>query len=170
MPARFGSVIQSTCCSARRNNSASIGIAGLDYLLGSVIRLIVLYALPIGLTRRQHGRGLGLLLAAALPLFRSPHYLHTWELPLDPTASAVNAFLHTLGFVGVVLLVDRMAAQAKRIRVLGDFIRVCMFCKRAGDDQQQWKPLERYISERTNSTFSHGICPACAEREYGYVE
>ena len=145
-------------------------IAGLDYLLGPEIRLIVLYALPIGLAAWQHGRALGLALAVAVPLFRLSHYLHTWELPLDPTTSAVNALLHIAGFVGIVLLVDRMATQAQRIRVLEEFIRVCMFCKRVGNDQQQWQLLERYISERTDSQFSHGICPECAEREYGYVE
>ena len=57
-----------------------LAIAGLDYLFGPEIRLIVLYALPIGLAAWQHGRELGLALAVAIPLFRLSH----WKMASDP--------------------------------------------------------------------------------------
>lgn len=147
-----------------------LAIAALDYLFGPEIRLIVLYAAPIGIVAWQHGRGWGFALAVAIPLLRLSHFLHTWELPLSPSVAAINAVLHAVGFAGVVLVVHRLAVQSERVRLLEEFIHVCMFCKHVLEDQQPVSSLERYISERTDSQFSHGICPACAEREYGYVE
>jgi hypothetical protein len=32
------------------------------------------------------------------------------------------------------------------------------------DDQGYWKGLERYIKENSEATFSHGLCPECAEK------
>ena len=144
--------------------------ATVEYLLGPEIRLIALYAVPIGIAAWQRGRLWGLALAVAVPLLRLSHLLHTWEIPLSPAVSVTNAALHAVGFAGIVLLVDRLAVQTRRAPALEEFIQVCMCCKHVLHDQQPVSSLERYISERTDSRFSHGLCPACAEREFGYVE
>ena len=37
-------------------------------------------------------------------------------------------------------------------------------CKKVRDDQGCWKGLERYIKEKSEATFSHGVCPECAAK------
>lgn len=47
---------------------------------------------------------------------------------------------------------------------------ICMECKKirmdGGDsgNQQAWKEIESYISQRTDARFSHGICPECLDK------
>lgn len=36
-----------------------------------------------------------------------------------------------------------------------------MHCKNIRDDENYWQTVEAYISEHTNASFSHGICPSC---------
>ena len=52
-------------------------------------------------------------------------------------------------------------------RVLAGFLPICMWCKsiRVGDDR--WQKLEHYVGERSDVTFSHGLCPTCARDHYG---
>jgi hypothetical protein len=42
-----------------------------------------------------------------------------------------------------------------------------MYCKRIRDDDDYWQQVENYLHTHTGSNFSHGICPACLEREFG---
>jgi len=51
-------------------------------------------------------------------------------------------------------------------QALGGFVPICMHCKSIRDDQEQWQPIESYITERSSTTFSHGLCPACASKYY----
>ncbi len=50
---------------------------------------------------------------------------------------------------------------------------ICSFCKKIrkpesdSDNQDSWVQIERYISERTSSEFSHGFCPECMDEHYG---
>jgi hypothetical protein len=52
-------------------------------------------------------------------------------------------------------------------KVLSGFIPICASCKRIRSEDNQWTQVESYVTERTDATFSHGICPACTERLYG---
>lgn len=52
------------------------------------------------------------------------------------------------------------------IKTLEGFIPICASCKKIRDDKGFWNQLEKYISEHTDATFSHSICPECAEKFY----
>jgi hypothetical protein len=41
-----------------------------------------------------------------------------------------------------------------------------MHCHKIRNDQQNWERLEMYISEHTDSEFSHGVCPECMKKHY----
>jgi len=56
--------------------------------------------------------------------------------------------------------------RMKEIRTLGGLLPICGHCKKIRDDAGYWTQLEGYISQRTTATFSHGICPHCAETHY----
>ncbi|MEM7586415.1 MAG: ATP-binding protein, partial [Acidobacteriota bacterium] len=60
-------------------------------------------------------------------------------------------------------LVEEKMAQ---IKVLSGMLPICAGCKKVRDDEGYWNHLELYIKEHSEATFSHGICPECAERFY----
>ncbi len=73
----------------------------------------------------------------------------------------------------------RRAAEAERERALAELQRalgevstlrsllpICAGCKKIRDDSGTWVPVERYLAERTGTTFTHGFCQECLERLY----
>lgn len=56
-------------------------------------------------------------------------------------------------------LQDRMT----EIKTLTGLLPICAQCKKIRNDEGYWEQLEGYISEHTAATFTHGICPHCAE-------
>ncbi len=83
-----------------------------------------------------------------------------------------------LGFVGVLgrsLLarIRELQESAQRVRKLEGLLPICSGCKKirtAGADpreQSSWEPIERYIQDRTDANFTHGLCPECAKKYFG---
>jgi len=53
------------------------------------------------------------------------------------------------------------------IKILRGIIPICSHCKKIRDDQGFWKKIESYISEHSETEFSHSICPECSDELYG---
>jgi hypothetical protein len=64
------------------------------------------------------------------------------------------------------LIHSKLKAALDEIRVLRGILPICAGCKKIRDDRGYWTQIERYIAERTEAEFSHGICPDCALRLY----
>ena len=47
------------------------------------------------------------------------------------------------------------------IKTLRGIIPICSYCKNIRDDEGAWDKLEKYITERSDAKFSHGVCPNC---------
>jgi PAS domain S-box-containing protein len=62
-------------------------------------------------------------------------------------------------------LVRQLQAALAEVRSLRAILPICSYCKRVRDDENYWQSVEEYISEHTDTRFSHGICPSCFERE-----
>jgi len=56
--------------------------------------------------------------------------------------------------------------KINEIKTLSGLLPICARCKQIRDDQGYWNQLEGYISKHTSATFSHGICPNCADDLY----
>jgi GAF domain-containing protein len=52
-------------------------------------------------------------------------------------------------------------AQVKQLQGL---LPICAYCKKVRNDRNYWEQIETYIGERSEATFSHGICPDCRAR------
>ncbi len=52
------------------------------------------------------------------------------------------------------------------IKTLQGIIPICANCKKIRDEEGAWHQLEAYISEHTDSTFTHGICKDCVRKLY----
>lgn len=72
---------------------------------------------------------------------------------------------------GAVFVLLGIALHGRMIQEIQNTIQgllpICMECKRIrtegldSADQESWKEIESYISQRTDARFSHGICPQC---------
>jgi len=58
-------------------------------------------------------------------------------------------------------LVTQLQAALAEVRSLQEILPICSYCKRIRDDAHYWQHVEAYISQHTNTRFSHSICPTC---------
>lgn len=54
----------------------------------------------------------------------------------------------------------------KEMKILKALLPICSGCRRIRDDYGKWWPLELYVREHTDSSFSHTICPDCKDVIY----
>ena len=62
-------------------------------------------------------------------------------------------------------LVYELRAALAEVTRLRDILPICSYCKKIRDDENYWQSVEAYFSRHTNTTFSHGICPSCYDKE-----
>ncbi len=58
-------------------------------------------------------------------------------------------------------MVRELQAAAAELKTLQEILPICSYCRKVRDDENYWHTVEHYISEHTNTMFSHGICPSC---------
>jgi hypothetical protein len=51
----------------------------------------------------------------------------------------------------------------KRLRYLEEFLLVCAWCRKVGNEGE-WKTMEEYFGSKYGEHTSHGICPECLEK------
>jgi CheY-like chemotaxis protein len=56
---------------------------------------------------------------------------------------------------------ERILHLLEHVKKLEGVLPTCMYCKRIRDDGNRWVGMEQYISQRTEASFSHGVCPTC---------
>ncbi len=106
-------------------------------------------------------------------------YLAPWRKEALLSGLAVAALLALslgIGWVARTAWSRQIRAQAERDRLIGDLtlaltevknlkglLPICGHCKKIRDDQGYWSHIEAYISEHSEATFTHGVCPDCAQ-------
>lgn len=67
--------------------------------------------------------------------------------------------------LGMRLHVARRIIQfAAQVKELESILPICGYCKKVRDDGQYWQEIEAYLSKRSRTQLSHGICPDCYNR------
>jgi len=61
---------------------------------------------------------------------------------------------------------EHLENALSKVNTLSGMLPICASCKKIRDDKGYWNQIETYIDDHSNATFSHGICPDCAERLY----
>jgi len=51
-----------------------------------------------------------------------------------------------------------------QVKQLQGMLPICAYCKKIRSDTNYWQSIEAYLGERSQATFSHGICPDCREK------
>ena len=61
--------------------------------------------------------------------------------------------------------VIQLETSLAKVKQLEGIIPICSYCHKIRDDVQVWQQMERYISEHSHASFTHGICPACYKKQ-----
>lgn len=64
---------------------------------------------------------------------------------------------------------NELEKSLARVRQLERLLAICGFCKKIRDENGQWQHIESYISNRSETRFSHGVCPGCGVENYGDI-
>jgi CheY-like chemotaxis protein len=59
---------------------------------------------------------------------------------------------------------QELSRALSEVKELNALLPICSYCKKIRDDKDYWQSVEGYISQHTDSKFSHGICPACYQQ------
>jgi len=62
-------------------------------------------------------------------------------------------------------LLQELRAALAEVKTLREIVPICSYCRKIGNDQNYWDTVENYISQHTNSRFSHSVCPDCYKNE-----
>ena len=62
--------------------------------------------------------------------------------------------------------IAQLADSLSKVKLLSGMLPICASCKRIRDDRGEWSQVESYIKERSEASFSHGLCPECVEKLY----
>jgi CheY-like chemotaxis protein len=70
-----------------------------------------------------------------------------------------------------IRVVELQTQLADRIRQLEEalasvhqlqgLLPICCYCKKVRDDNNYWHEVENYVSQRSGTMFTHGVCPDC---------
>ncbi len=122
-----------------------------------------------GITRRLIvyqliGFGVLLFLVVGDEVFDFPHTV------FGGPATPINWFEAFIEGVYVLVLSAFTAYLSlrllTRVKYLEGFLPICAHCKKIRVDDE-WTPLEEFISSHSAAELSHGLCPQCSEKYYG---
>ena len=78
-----------------------------------------------------------------------------------------SGFTTAVLFVVLLLYTHRLETAVHELNTLKGFLPICSNCKKIRGSDEQWHPVDEYVTERTQATFSHSICPECKAALYG---
>ena len=55
----------------------------------------------------------------------------------------------------------RLGKAMAEVKTLSGLLPICAWCKRIRTERDEWTPVEAYVHEHTEASFTHGICPEC---------
>ena len=60
----------------------------------------------------------------------------------------------------------KLRESLQQVKTLRGLLPICAACKKVRDDRGYWRQIESYLSLHTQASFTHGICPDCADKLY----
>ena len=142
-------------------------ILGLDVLVPLGTEVSLLYLIPLGFVAMWSSPKQSthvLVIAAVCAVLTWVGFFLT---PPHAVWSAVANRLLAVTVIGftVMLSVSRKRAEDD-LTVLRGLLPICSYCKKIRDDRGSWEQMERYIADRSQADFSHGMCPDCGEKHF----
>ena len=110
----------------------------------------------------------------ALPFVLLPfvQVLNSWiagaqgdQLYIESVAAAVRMVMMTPIVIWIAEVSAAQRALRREVEILEGLLPICSYCKKIRDDDGKWQMLEKYIEERSDATFTHGICEPCLKEQ-----
>ena len=60
-------------------------------------------------------------------------------------------------------LITELRAALAEVKTLSGLLPICAACKKIRDDKGYWSQVEVFVTQRTEATFTHGVCPDCSK-------
>ena len=141
-----------------------------DSAVGPHVQFTATFVMPVFLAAWYSGLGIALACAVGLPLIHLTLLLTFWEQPWDTDATLISAIVRITVFCLIALMVSRLAHHERELEhevaLLEGMLPICMHCKSIRNDSGEWESLEQFVSSRSEATFTHGVCDACARQHY----
>jgi len=80
-----------------------------------------------------------------------------------------EAEIYRLKNVELSSMNDQLRDALTHVKRLQGMLPICSNCKKVRDDSGYWQQIESYISDHSDATITHGICPECFIVLYGKV-
>ena len=139
----------------------------LNYAVGPVVEFPGLYIVPVVFASWYGGLSWGIPMSL-LPLTRLLIIMGA-PAPIDMYAAVLSASIRAIVFVPIAMWIASVAAAQRALKheveMLEGLLPICSYCKKIRDDAGDWQVLEKYIQERSDATFTHGVCNACLEEQ-----
>jgi len=151
--------------------ATALPLLWIEYVTGIYTQFPVVYVIPVSLAAWYSGRWPALTLAVAIPLAHLTFMVVSGRQPGD-----LAALVATTTFRGAVVVLlalwfarlsDHERELHREVRALKGLLPICSFCKSIRNESGEWEHLEGFISRRSETQFSHGLCPSCLETHYG---
>jgi PAS domain S-box-containing protein len=59
-------------------------------------------------------------------------------------------------------LIKELTQALAQVKTLRGLLPICASCKKIRDGRGYWNRIESYISQHSDASFTHGLCPDCA--------
>jgi len=60
----------------------------------------------------------------------------------------------------------KLEQSLQEIQTLRGLLPICSWCKKIRDDEGLWQQTEDYIAGHSAASFTHGVCPDCAKKQF----
>jgi len=141
----------------------------IDYLTGKDIEFPIVYALPVGMAAWQNKKTLAYATAMFLPLARMGFHF-PWHETQSFSVVLINTPISVLALAIYAYSIDRIAWQTKElekeVKTLKGILPICASCKKIRNEKGEYEQMEKYVTEHSEASFSHGICPECLKKLY----
>ena len=151
---------------------AGVGLIWIDHAAGPLSQFPVLYVIPVSLAAWYSGRRTALALATVVPVAHLLFLAEFWTPAANWTTFAATVVRGAVIFVmalWIARLSEHERALTRYVQRLEGLLPICAFCKSIRNTDDQWEPLETFISTRSDAEFSHGFCPTCVKTHYEHL-
>jgi K+-sensing histidine kinase KdpD len=151
-----------------------------DYASGWELGFFVFYFIPISFSAWFIGNRSAIIIAviSAAAWFLADYFLANHYS--SNFYAFWNSAIRLIAFILIAVLIatiKRSLDHAKKVSVelqhsldhikrLSGMLPICASCKKIRNDKGYWEQIEHYIAERSETEFTHGLCPECAKRLY----
>jgi K+-sensing histidine kinase KdpD len=130
----------------------------------------VVFIFPVMLVAWNRSLWLAVICAVVMSSTRILHEMAFSPKPV-PVGQVADSLICLCVLILVAALTTLLARQSRqlrrRVQQLEGMLPICSYCKSIRNEKDEWVRLEEYLSQHTEATLSHGLCPECARKEFG---